>query len=93
MKALIQTLLFCLMMIQLHAQCQEQDYIALRALYLSTDGDNWTDNTNWPNSIFFEMNPDMPTGTDVDTWYGVETNGNGCVTIHGMVWKLTATGV
>jgi len=25
--------------------CQEEDYTALRALYLSTDGDNWSDNT------------------------------------------------
>ncbi len=80
MKKLMQTLLFCLMMIQLYAQCQEQDYTALRALYLNTDGDNWTDNANWYDAAFFTANPSMPAGTDVGTWYGVTTKGDGCVT-------------
>jgi len=79
MRALLQTLLLCLIVNQLHAQCQEQDYTALRALYLNTAGDNWTNNTNWPNSAFFEINPTMPAGTDVNTWYGVQTNVDGCV--------------
>ena len=79
MKILIQTFLLCMIAAQLQAQCEEQDYIALRALYLNTQGDNWTDNTNWPDSVFFEMNPTIPTGTDLSTWYGVTTNAEGCV--------------
>ena len=64
----------------LYAQCQEQDYLALRALYISTGGDSWTTNTNWPNSIFFLQNPTMPFGTNMGSWYGVRTNLSGCVT-------------
>jgi len=59
--------------------CQERDYIALRALYLSTDGDNWTDNTGWFTEAEFIANPTMPAGTSVGTWYGVRTDGIGCV--------------
>ena len=63
------------------AQCDlNQEYIALRALYLSTDGDNWTDKTGWLTEAEFDTNPTMPAGTDVDTWYGVTTDGEGCVT-------------
>lgn len=60
--------------------CQDDDYIALRALYLNTDGDNWADRTGWPNADFFNMNPTRPFGVDVDTWYGVTVDFNGCVT-------------
>lgn len=42
---------------------QEQDSLALVALYNSTDGDNWTDNTNWLSG-------------PVGTWYGVTISGN-----------------
>lgn len=66
------------------AQCDQQqrelDYIALRALYLSTDGDNWEDNTGWPNVAFFNVNPTLPNAIDVDSWYGVRVNVSGCVT-------------
>lgn len=80
MKVLIQTLIFCLMLVQLQAQCQQEDYIALRALYLSTDGDNWTDKTGWFNANEFMANPTIPAGTDLSTWYGVTTNTDACVT-------------
>jgi len=60
--------------------CQEQDYIALRALYLSTNGDHWNDKTGWPDAAFLNMNPTLPTGIDVSTWFGVTTDSNGCVT-------------
>ncbi len=80
MKTLIQTLFFCLMFTQINAQCQEQDYFALRALYLSTGGDSWTDNTGWLTEAEFITNPTMPAGTNVGTWYGVTTNVDGCVT-------------
>jgi Leucine-rich repeat (LRR) protein len=42
-----------------HAQVLEQDSLALVALYDSTDGGNWINNTNWKTS-----NP-------LYTWYGV----------------------
>ena len=44
------------------------DRAALVALYNSTNGDNWADNTNWLS--------DRPLGE----WYGVGTNANGRVT-------------
>ncbi len=44
-----------------------QDSLALVALYNSTDGDNWTNNTNWL------------TDAPISTWYGV-TVSNGRVT-------------
>ena len=44
------------------------DRAALVALYEATNGDNWTNNTNWLS--------DVPIGQ----WYGVTTDGNGRVT-------------
>ena len=46
----------------------ESECLALEALYNSTDGDNWTDNTNW-----------LVTNTP-STWFSVEVN-NGHVTV------------
>ena len=43
--------------------CTYAEYLALVALYNATDGDNWTDNTNWL------------TDTTVNNWYGVTTAG------------------
>ena len=60
--------------------CLEEDYIALRALYLSTDGDNWTFRDNWPNAAFFNANPTLPNGINIDNWDGIILNG-GCVEI------------
>jgi Leucine-rich repeat (LRR) protein len=42
----------------------EQDSLALVALYNSTDGADWTDNTNW-----------LSADSALDTWYGVEVSG------------------
>ena len=37
-----------------YAQCNHpDDYKALRALYLATDGDNWTNKTGWPSKATF----------------------------------------
>jgi len=47
----------------LFGQVQEQDSLALVALYSSTDGDNWNNNTNWL------------TGS-VSTWYGITVSGD-----------------
>ncbi len=55
-----------------HAQCNHaQDYAALRELYLATGGDNWTNNSGWPDSITFMINATPPVGTDLGSWYGV----------------------
>ena len=43
------------------------DRAALMALYDATDGDNWTNNTNWG------------TDEDLDEWFGVWTNSGGRV--------------
>jgi len=59
--------------------CQEDDYIALRALYMSTDGDNWSNNTGWLTAAEFTANPTLPAGTDFTNWHGVTLDGNGCV--------------
>lgn len=54
------------------AQCDNaDDYTALRALYLSTDGDGWDDNTGWPTAATFNANPTPPGGTDMSGWYGI----------------------
>jgi len=59
--------------------CADDDYLALRALYLNTSGDYWLDRTGWPNAAFFYANPTRPVGLDVSTWYGVNVDFNGCV--------------
>ena len=48
------------------AQCHPDDYTALRALYLATDGDNWTNNTGWDVS-----SATPPAGCDVCSWHGI----------------------
>lgn len=51
-------------------QCKEinlDDYTALRALYLSTNGDAWMNHTNWDIST---VPPALPP-TDISGWYGV----------------------
>ena len=58
--------LFCGMNQNLSAQVAEQDSLALVALYDSTGGTNWTNNTNWLTG-------------PVSTWYGI-TVSNGRVT-------------
>ena len=57
----------------------ETDRAALMALYNSTDGANWTDNTNWGST--------EPLGT----WFGVTTNTDGRVT-DGRVSNLYLPG-
>jgi len=84
MKFNLKTLLLCLTLTSsLYAfadnNCQENDYITLRTLYLTTDGDNWTNNTGWLTAAEFEANPTMPAGTDMGTWYGITLNTDGCL--------------
>jgi len=59
------------------SQCNHpDDYTALRALYLSTNGHNWTNSTGWPDAATFIANPLPPFGTDLDTWNGVTCSSN-----------------
>ena len=55
------------------------DYIALRALYLATDGDNWNAGHNWLTASQFLANPTMPSGIDISTWAGVDLSAQGVV--------------
>ncbi|MBO1351433.1 MAG: putative Ig domain-containing protein [Hormoscilla sp. GUM202] len=51
------------------------DYAALQALYNSTGGKNWTDNTGWDVS-----SPIPPFANDVNDWHGVTVDVNSRVT-------------
>ena len=54
--------------LRVQSRSEDADREALVALYEATDGDNWTDNTNWLS--------DRPLGE----WHGVETDVQGRVT-------------
>ncbi len=55
------------------AQCNHpDDYTALRALYLATDGDNWNRRDGWPSRIEFLTNPSPPAGTNMSGWHGIQ---------------------
>jgi len=82
MKILIQTISFTLILIfnllpiaHLHAQCHMDDWTALKAFYVSTNGDNWTNNDGW--SQVTETAP--LANCDLGIMYGVELGGNGRV--------------
>jgi len=60
-------------------ECTNPDLPALLALYNSTDGDNWLDNTGWV---------DGNAGTDCEpcNWYGIECDADGrviCIDLDG----------
>ncbi len=64
------------------SSCLQNDYTALRALYLSTDGDNWANNSGWPTAAFFNANPLPPTEIDMASWHGVNIDIiTGCINI------------
>ena len=48
--------------------CIANDFEALKTFYESTDGDNWSDTTNWLS--------DAP----LEEWFGITVNSEGCVT-------------
>ena len=60
----------------LSAQVLEQDSLALVALYDSTDGANWTNNTNWFSG-------------PVSTWYSITVSDNR-VTRISLIWNNLA---
>jgi Leucine-rich repeat (LRR) protein len=60
---------FSILCNHLHAQVSETDRNILLELYNSTDGDSWTNKTNWG------------TTEDVSTWYGVTVVANEIIEI------------
>ena len=52
-------------------QVPESDSLALVALYNSTNGDSWTDDSNW-------LQPGQP----VSTWHGIRVRNNRVEEIH-----------
>ena len=49
-------------------------YNALKALYATTDGDNWTNNSGWDTTLA------NPTVAELNDFFGVEVNASGLVT-------------
>jgi len=47
LKAITVVLCTFLLNTKTNAQCHIDDWTALKALYESTDGDNWTNNSDW----------------------------------------------
>ena len=64
------TLLCAYLLTPLHAQCDATDWQALQALYLGTDGENWTTNTGW-HAVDPTLHPTPPAGCDLTTLHGV----------------------
>ena len=60
--------------------CLELDYVALKDLYLSTNGDNWSINDEWMTSSEFINNASLPSTQDMSLWHGITVNQLGCVT-------------
>ena len=58
-------------------------HASLSALYVATDGDNWTDNNRWDITI-------VPTEEELSRWYGVRTLLGGVIGLH--LWKNNLTG-
>jgi len=80
---LISTLFLC--SIQTQAQCHIDDWTALKALYESTDGDNWKDNNGWE-----DVNEELPSpDCDLAGLYGVELNTKGRVSSIDLDGSLT----
>jgi len=68
------------------AQCNVEDYKALRALYLSTNGDNWKNKSNW------DVKSDNPASNcNLSKFYGVYLNEFGRVNLISLA-KNNLTG-
>ncbi len=72
---LLSTLTILLLNLQSQAQCHIEDWTALKALSVSTDGDNWTNNAGWE-----EITGNAPTANcNLGNLHGVSLNANGRV--------------
>lgn len=77
MKTIVTSLLlFIGTLYQMHAQCNAGDFKALRGLYQSTNGANWTNSTGW-NLVANSSTP--PSGCDLSSMHGITLNANGRV--------------
>ena len=65
-KYIVCTWILALSLVYTHAQVATSDSLALVALYNSTNGQYWTDNTHW-----------LQLGHPVSTWYGIYINTSG----------------
>ena len=59
-------------------------HMSLSALYVATDGDNWTNNTGWDITM-------VPTEEEFSRWYGVETLLGGVIELNLPGNNLTGT--
>ncbi len=59
-------------------------HASLSALYVATDGDNWTDNNRWDITI-------VPTEEELSRWYGVRTLQGGVIGLDLSENNLTGT--
>jgi len=57
----------------LSAQCNTNDFAALRAMYFAMDGDNWSDTTGWS---VVRNNQTPPGSCDLSTLTGITVNNN-----------------
>ncbi|MEO0042844.1 MAG: hypothetical protein RL329_2292, partial [Bacteroidota bacterium] len=73
-------LMCCQSMVYGQASCRIQDSLVLVDLYNATGGANWTIRTNW-----LTANP-------IATWYGVQTDANGCVTCLDLDGTVNCSG-
>ena len=76
----LKIVLFCLLSIlsfkEVNAQCNIDDFNALRSLFISTDGPGWSNNTGWD---LVGNNIAPPLGCDLSTMNGIFLDGNGRV--------------
>lgn len=63
---------------------------ALIALYNSTDGDNWTDNSGWKDGVLDPVDGFQESGTE-DTWYGVLVEDDSVIEIDLVDNQLSGT--
>lgn len=63
----------------IYGQCNLEDWQTLQAIYVNTNGGNWTDNTNW-TTVDPNLHPDNPPpDCDLGSLYGITLDGNGRV--------------
>ncbi len=78
MKRLILILTFILFSLQIIWAANEQDSLALVALYNSANGDNWTKTNNW-----------LSADSSISTWYGVTVDSGRVTEIKLLYNKLS----
>jgi len=78
MKTKIPTIIIILLSLNCglsNAQCHSNDWTFLKALYDSTDGDNWEEKTGWDTTIANRSAP--PGDCNLESLPGISLNENG----------------